>query len=106
MLLTEDFERGVKVGKTTPDGVFMRCGVRLCVEVDNGSMTAKQMRRKWLRYGKVDGYILVICHSEERLRRLMRGAERVQDVTIFTTFDWLKSQEEPWIDRTGVRVKL
>ena len=71
-------------------------------------MSPKQMRDKWARYGKADGYILVICHTTSRMRRLMRTAGDVKDRTLFTLFRWIRSKRiaEPWVDvtlkRTGI----
>jgi hypothetical protein len=71
-------------------------------------MTAKQMREKWLRYGNVEGFILVICHGKARMRVLMRGAGRVKNVALFTRLRWLRSNRirEPWIDCYGKRTGI
>ncbi len=71
-------------------------------------MTTKQMREKWLRYGKVDGFILVICRTKSRLRRLIHTADQVKSVALFTRFRWLQSERirEPWIDWQGRRVGI
>lgn len=102
------FLRNVSVGKTVADGFFARNGDRFFVEIDNHTMSPKQMREKWVRYGNVDGYILVICHTKSRLRRLMKTAEQVKSVALFTRFRWLRSThvKEPWIDWTVKRVKI
>ena len=107
-LLKVRFTRSVPVGRTYADGFFVRNGNKFWVEVDNETMTAKQMRKKWLRYGKVDGYILVICETKARLRLLIRTAEQVKTVALFTRFRWLQSTriEEPWIDWEGNRVQV
>ena len=108
LLLDVRFARNVAVGKTIADAFFVRDGNRFWVEVDNQTMPPKQMRDKWLRYGKVDGYILVICHTKSRLRRLFRTAEQVKSVALFTRFRWLRSMrvKEPWIDWDGKRVRI
>lgn len=102
------FTRNAKIGETVADAAFTKDAVTYWVEVDNETMSAKQMREKWIRYGKVDGFILVICHRKARLRRLMKSAERVKKVVLFTRFRWLQSVRirEPWIDWTGERVSL
>ncbi len=108
LLLGGRFTRNVAVGKTVADAFFVRDGGRFYVEVDNETMTVKQMREKWLRYGKVDGYVLVICHTKARLRRLIRTAEQVKAVALFARFRWLRSAcvQEPWIDWDGNRVRI
>ena len=107
-LLGGSFTRNVSVGKTVADGLLIKGGTRFYIEVDNHTMTAKQMREKWLRYGEVDGFILVICHSKARMRRLMRGAALVKSVALFTRFRWLQSPriKEPWFDCYGKRVGI
>lgn len=108
MLLGVRFTRNVPVGKTIADAFFKRDGDAFFVELDNETMTAKEMRSKWNHYGKVDGYILVICHTKTRLRRLMRTAEQVKTVALFTRFRWLRSVfiKEPWIDWQCKRVGI
>lgn len=100
LLVGGSFQRNVPVGKTIADAMLIRDGVRLYVEVDNESMPAKQMREKWVRYEKIEGYILLICRTKGRLKRLMRSAERVKNVVLFSRFDWLRRKfvKEKWID--------
>jgi hypothetical protein len=108
LLLGGRFTRSAAVGKTTADALLVRDGTRFFIEVDNQTMTAKQMRDKWERYGNVDGYILVVCHTKARLRRLIRSAALVKSVALFTRFRWLQSARvnEPWIDWDGKRVRI
>ena len=108
LLLGSPFLRNVPVGKTTADGLLLRDGIRFYTEVDNETMTARQMREKWTRYGTIKDYILVICHTKARMRSLMRTAERVKEVALFTRFRWLRSERvrEPWLDWYGKRVGI
>ena len=108
LLLGGRFTRPAPVGNTIADALLVRNDVRFFIEVDNQTMTAKQMRAKWLRYGEIDCYILVICHTKPRLRRLMRGAAMVKSVALFTRFRWLQSRyiKEPWFDWYGKRVGI
>jgi hypothetical protein len=108
LLLGGRFVRNVAVGKTVADALLFRIAHRFFIEVDNHTMPVKQMREKWLRYGDVDGFILIICHTKERLRQLMRSAESVKSVALFTRFRWLRSQKvkEPWFDCYGKRVSI
>ena len=74
LVLNERFQRNVPVGKAIADGMFIRRGAKLFVEVDNEHMSPKQMREKWGRYGNsVDGFILLICRTTGRMRRLMKS---------------------------------
>jgi hypothetical protein len=102
LLLGTPIQPGVKVGRTVPDGVMVRDGRRCFIEVDNsGKMTPKQMQAKWDRYRGVDGFILVVAVKEERMQRLRKGAEAVQDLAILlTTFDRLRAGQ-PWVDWSG-----
>lgn len=113
ILIGGRFTRNAPVGKTTADTWFVRDGEWFWVEVDNGTMTSKQMRKKWERYlagpeRKVNGLILVICHTKTRLRRLLRTAAPVKDFILFTRFRWLRSKavQEPWIDGWCKRVGI
>lgn len=109
LLLDGRCKRSVPVGKTFADALLVRDRTRFFIEVDNQTMTAKQMQRKWELYGReIDGFILVICHTKERMRRLMRGAQAVKNVALFTRFRWLRSTRihEPWIDWYGKRVRI
>jgi hypothetical protein len=108
LLLGGHFTRNAPVGRTIADALLVRDGVKFFIEVDNQTMPPKQMREKWQRYGKVSGFILVICHTKSRLRRLIRGAEAVKSVALFTRFRWLRSAHvrEPWIDWDGNRARV
>jgi len=107
ILIGERLERGVAAGKTIPDGSFTRDGERFHVEVDNsGKMTARQMADKWKRYGRVDGYILVVAQTEGRMQGLRQGATAVSEVALFSTFDRLRKAGEPWIDCAGNTVRI
>lgn len=108
LLLEGRFLRNASIGKTTADALLIRDGIRFYVEVDNETEIAKQLRQKWLRYGDLDGYILVICHTKRRLRRLLESAELVKDVALFSRFRWLGSPRvrEPWIDWYGKRTRI
>ena len=108
LLLGGHFERNVPVGKTTADAMLLKDGTRFYIEVDNETMTSRQMRKKWLRYGNVEDYILVICHKKSRMRRLRRNAERVKHVALFSRFHWLRSTHvrEPWVDWYGKRTRI
>ncbi|MFL5328602.1 MAG: hypothetical protein ACJ8C4_06775 [Gemmataceae bacterium] len=107
-LLLGPLERGVRVGRAIADGLLTRGKNRFYVEVDNHTLTTKQMREKWREYGKVDGFILVICHSKARLRRLMRGASAVRDAALFALFRWLRYRNvrERWVDWTFARASV
>ncbi len=103
------FERNAAVGKTIADGLLIRDGARLYVEIDNESMSPKQMKEKWMRYDeKLDGFILLICRTKGRLKRLVRSAERVKNVILFSRFAWLRKEKvsEKWIDWYGKRAKI
>ncbi len=108
LLLARRFTRDAPIGKTIADAMFVQDGTHFYVEVDNQTMPPKQMRDKWLRYGDIDGFILVVCHTKARMRQLMRGGDLVKSVALFTRFRWLQSPNvtEPWIDgffrRTGL----
>jgi hypothetical protein len=109
LLLDGRCKRSVPVGRTFADALLVRDRTRFFIEVDNQTMTAKQMQRKWALYGReFDGFILAICHTKERMRRLMRGAEAVKNVALFTRFRWLRSTKvkEPWVDCFGRRVRV
>jgi hypothetical protein len=111
LLLGGHFTRDAPIGKTFADGLLVRGGIRFWVEVDNETMTAKQMRDKWSRYPDSlpeNEFILVICHTRARLRRLMRSAQAVKSVALFTRFRWLWSRwvEAAVIDRRCKRVGL
>lgn len=109
LLLNARCKRSVSVGRTFADALLVRERTRFFIEVDNQTMTAKMMQRKWELYGRdFNGFILVICHTKERMRRLIRGAETVKNVALFTRFRWLRSTKikEPWIDWYGKRVRI
>ncbi len=108
LLLGGTVQRNVVVGKTTADGLLIREATRFYVEVDNESMTTKQMREKWVRYDGVDGYILLVCRTHGRLRRLIRSAERVKSVVLFSRFAWLRREgvREKWIDSACKRTEI
>lgn len=106
-----DFVRNARIGEAIADGRLNRDGIRYWIEVDNGSMTSKQMRKKWQRYGKLKSdqdVILVICHTKTRLRRLMKTAVPIKHAVLFTRFRWLRSTvvKEPWIDSRCKRVSI
>ena len=108
LLLGELFERDVPVGKTIADGLLIRKGAKLFIEVDNETMPIPQMREKWLKYGDIDGFILLICRTTGRLRRLMKSSDRVKHLIFFSRFDWLRmaNVREKWIDSYGKRAEI
>lgn len=108
LLLKARITRGVKVGRTESDGMMNREGRECSIEVDNsGKMTVKQMDAKWKRYEGFDGFILVVAMTEGRMQRLRKGAERVKDTALFTTFERLQStMPEPWVDWYGNTVRI
>lgn len=106
LLLCRPIKRGVRVGKAITDGLMMKDGERFWIEMDNETMSMRQLREKWRKYGKVEGFILVICHSKTRLRKLIKSAEQVKAVALFTRFRWLRAKNltQRWIDWWGNRV--
>lgn len=101
ILMDSTLERGVKAGRTEPDGLMIREETRFWIEIDNsGKMDAKQMQAKWKRFEGVDGFILVVAVTEERMQRLRKGAELVKNIALFTTFDRLRAGLA-WIDWYG-----
>lgn len=96
-------QRGDVVNRAHPDLTLTIGGRRCYVEVDNSQkMTARQMRDKWERYGRIpdDEFILVVCRTAGRMERLRAGAEPVKDSALFTTFDRLRAGL-PWVDWYG-----
>ena len=107
LILKVRIERGVTVGTAEPDGMATIDGRRCAIEIDNsGKMTAKQMQQKWKRYGKFDGFILIVAVWEERMQRLILWAEAVKEIALFTTFTRLLKVTEPWVDCTGQAIRL
>jgi len=107
LIMQSKIFREAKIGNTEADGMMIRDGRKCWIEVDNsGKMTAKQMQEKWKRYGKIDGYILVIAQREARMQRLRKGAEAVKNIALFTTFERLTKGEEPWADWFGNTMKV
>jgi hypothetical protein len=100
ILMEADVRRNVPIRKTIADGMMVRDGHRFYVEVDNETMSLKQMKEKWIRYDGNEDYILLICRTKGRLRRLMRSAERVKKLIFFSRFDWLRKThvKHKWID--------
>lgn len=103
--------RNVAINEAIADAGFTHDGDKYYVEVDNQTMTAKQMRQKWLRYGDVKGFILVICRTEARLKQLLHGAKQVlpvRNTALFTLFRWLEDTQiqKPWVDWKGQWTQL
>lgn len=96
------FERSVPIGKTTADALLTKDQTRFWIELDTNRMDARQMRAKWMRYGACQDFILIVCQSEKRLKRLKESAERVKHIALFTTMNRLKlGRNEPWEDCEG-----
>lgn len=108
LLLGGHFTRNVAIGKTVADALLVQDGTRFYIEVDNETMSGRQMREKWNRYGDVKDYILVICRTKTRMRQLMRTAGSLKHVTLFARFRWLQSErvQEPWVDWYGKRTRV
>ena len=108
LLLGGRFERSVPNGKAIADGLLIRKGAKLFIEVDNETMPIPQMREKWLKYGDIDGFILLICRTTGRLRRLMKSASRVKHLIFFSRFDWLHMEnvKAKWIDSSFHRAEI
>ncbi len=108
LLMDDLLTRNAPVGKTIADGLLTREGYRFFVEVDNETMTVKQMKEKWIRYDGAKGFILLICRTSGRLKRLFRSAARVKSQIFFSRFDWLrlKNVKRKWIDCYGKRAEI
>ena len=106
LLLGVDCDREVEIGGAVADGHFLSDGCTFAIEVDNA---AKQSRRqyleKWNKYGRFDGFILVVCHSDKRMESLSRWAEPQKEVCLFSTFERLRAGE-PWIDGYGNKAAI
>ncbi len=101
LLLGVDCERNVAVGRTVADGMFTMCGNRFALEVDNAAkQSRRQYREKWEKYGPFDGFILVVCHTEKRMRSVIRWSDQQKEVCLFNTFARLRAGQ-PWIDWYG-----
>ena len=114
-LILGRFERRVRVGKAVADGMLVKGGRRFAIEVDNHTMTAKQMREKWKHYaeagwanGDAERYLLVVCRTKARLKRLIRGCGPVRGVALFSLLKWLRYRrvKYPWIDWRGNRARV
>ena len=110
-LLIGRFERRVPIGKAIADGLLTKGGKRFAIEADNHSMVNKQMREKWNRYaeagwatGDDERYILIVCRTKARLKRLIRGCP-LKNVALFSLVRWLRYRHVryPWIDCHGNR---
>lgn len=108
LLIGGPYERNVPVGKTIADAATMRNGIRFFVEVDNETMSPKQMREKWSRYKGARGFILLVCRTKSRLKRLIKSARSVKGVILFTRFHWLRCEhlKRRWIDTSFNRIDL
>lgn len=108
LLIGGPFTRNVSVGKTVADAMTIRSGIRLYLELDNETMTSKQMHEKWLRYEGIDDFILVVCRSKSRMRRLMKGADLVKGAVLFARLDWLrlKKVKQLWVDAKWKRFDI
>jgi hypothetical protein len=103
------FKRNVRVGKAVADAGFVKDGNKFYVEVDNQSMTSRQLRQKWRLYGaKIDGFVLVICRTKARMKRLMRSIGHLRSAALFTRFARLRSEKikEKWVDCYGKRASI
>ena len=107
--LEVEMKRHHRVGKAFADGFFIRDGIKYFVEMDNHTATRKQWRAKIDAYGTIPGFILVVCHTRRRMRRLMQASEGAKDSILFTRFRWLKSKvkaKAKWIDMKCKRVEI
>lgn len=97
------FKRSVRVGSTTADALLEKDGNRFFIEVDTNRMSSRQMQAKVQRYPtQMSDFILFICLTETRMRRLVEYAARVKNVSLFSTFERLRSgHTQPWVDGYG-----
>lgn len=96
------FERSVPIGKTTADALLFKDQTKFWIELDTNRMDQRQMRAKWLRYGNCQDFILIVCQSEKRLKRLKESAQQVKHIALFTTMNRLKlGRDKPWEDCEG-----
>lgn len=106
LLLGVELERNVAVGKTVTDGMFCKDGHRFAVEVDNaGKQSRRQYQDKWTKFGRFDGFILVLCHTDVRMRTLVRWAGPQKEACLFNTFARLRDGQL-WADWTGATVEV
>ena len=106
ILLGVECEREVALGKAVADMTFTRDGDLYAVEVDNAHKQSRaQYAEKWKNYGKFEGFILVLCHTDKRMRSLVKWAEPQKEVCLFNTFARLAAGE-PWTDWSGATAEV
>ena len=101
-----EFQRTKTGGATEPDGIAEKGGVKFFLEVDESShLTKKQYETKSQGYAKVEGFVLIVTHGEERMKRVMGWCGAMDEVALFSTFERLKAGQG-WQDRRGEVVEV
>ncbi len=108
LLLGFDCDREFPFGKAIADLAFELDGDVYAVEIDNGhKQSKKQYEAKMKNYAqaKFDGFLLVLCHTDKRMKSLVKWCEPLKKVCLFSTFTKLAAGE-PWVDWFGGTVEV
>ena len=76
-----------------PDAEMEMAGFKYYVEMDTGSVHHGVQKRRWRRYEQVtQDLLLVVTLSPIRMENLIRHANRVASIALFTTLDQVKEK--------------
>ena len=97
--ITPLFRRGYYVGEFRPDIEMVIGDTTYLIEIDCGTMTKPQVKRRWQKYKKCEDTILIVAvsnplraiDSNERIQELIRWSPDLYEKAVFTTLEHLVS---------------
>lgn len=99
-----DVVRGWRVDRRIrPDAEMTLRGHKLFVELDTGEQSHRQVRERQLAYAGVQGFLLYVTLSERRMDGLIKHAEAVKGIALFTTLAQVLADPHGriWVDCFG-----
>ena len=83
-------------------------GQKFYVELDSGEQSHRQVRQRQLAYAGVRDFLLYVTLSERRLAGLIKHAESVKHIALFTTLQRVMADPHGavWVDCQGQTVAI
>ena len=101
--------RGWRVDRhIRPDAEMQLRGQKFYVELDSGEQSHRQVRDRQLAYASVRDFLLYVTLSERRLTGLIKHAESVRHIALFTTLERVVADPHGpvWVDCQGKTVAI
>ncbi|MCH9789181.1 MAG: hypothetical protein K0U82_00070 [Planctomycetes bacterium] len=86
-----------------PDIEMYRNDEIFYIEIDTGKVPYARQKVRWAKYENYEGVLLIVTSSQIRLNGLIQGADAINEIALFTTFEELfgEPRGEIWQNTKG-----